>query len=66
MGFGKKLALQILGVSIDHLAEPLTGSPVAFPDTCISPHERELPMGKRTNENDSEAKNTISDDSFSQ
>ena len=30
MGFGKKYALQILGVQRDHLAEPLMGGPVVF------------------------------------
>ena len=32
MGFGKKCALQILGVYRDHLAESLMGGPFAFAD----------------------------------
>ena len=35
MGFGKKYTLLILGVLRDHLAERLTGGPVAFPDKLL-------------------------------
>ena len=35
MGFGKKHALQKLGVSKDHLAEPLMGRPVVLSDDTL-------------------------------